>query len=182
MEYSKNKAELYKIALSAMFIAMGMVLPFLTGQIQQIGNMLLPMHLPVLFCGMICGWQYGGAVGAVLPILRSVTFGMPVIYPAAVAMAVELAVYGIVIGLIYKCLKRRNALSVYTALVPAMILGRIFWGLAQTVLLGIRDTSFTWEMFVAGAFANAVPGIILQLVLVPGVMTLLQVRLKRKDI
>ena len=58
------------LALSAMFLAVGLVLPFLTGQIPQVGNMLLPMHLPVLLCGLICGWQYGGAVGFVMPLLR----------------------------------------------------------------------------------------------------------------
>lgn len=56
------------LALSAMFIAIGIVLPFFTGQLQQIGNMLLPMHLPVLLCGLICGWQYGAAVGFILPL------------------------------------------------------------------------------------------------------------------
>lgn len=51
------------LALAAMFLALGLVLPFATAQIQQIGNMLLPMHIPVLLCGLICGWQYGGLVG-----------------------------------------------------------------------------------------------------------------------
>ena len=65
-----------KLTLSAMFLAIGMILPFFTGQIPRIGNMLLPMHIPVLLCGLICGWQYGAAVGLVLPLLRSMTLGM----------------------------------------------------------------------------------------------------------
>lgn len=175
----------YKLALSAMFIAIGMLLPFLTGQIQQIGNMLLPMHLPVFLCGMICGWQYGGAVGLITPLLRSVSFGMPLLYPTAIGMAVELAVYGIVAGLIYNSLKRQNIISVYVAMIPAMLLGRAFWGVAQIVLLGIGDTAFTWQMFAAGAFLNAIPGIILQLVLIPAVMSALHytgvLRFKKKE-
>ena len=58
------------LALSAMFIAIGQVLPFFTGQIPQIGNMLLPMHIPVLLCGLICGWKYGALVGFTTPLLR----------------------------------------------------------------------------------------------------------------
>lgn len=81
-----------------MFVAIGVVLPFFTGQIPQIGNMLLPMHIPVLLCGLICGWQYGGMVGFILPLLRTMLFGMPVLYPTGIAMAFELAAYGLVIG------------------------------------------------------------------------------------
>ena len=66
-----------KIVLSGMFLAIGFVLPFLTGQIQQIGKMLLPMHIPVLLCGLICGAKYGLSVGLLLPLSRSLIFGMP---------------------------------------------------------------------------------------------------------
>ncbi len=87
------KKTVKNLTLAAMFMAIGMVLPFLTGQIPQIGNMLLPMHIPVLLCGLICGPQYGAAVGFVLPLLRSAVFGMPVIFPAATAMTSELVSY-----------------------------------------------------------------------------------------
>jgi len=156
-----------------MFIAIGMVLPFLTGQIQQIGNMLLPMHLPVFLCGMICGWAYGGTVGLVLPILRSVCFGMPVLFPNAVSMAFELAVYGLVTGVIYGIQKKQTIISVYIALIPAMLMGRIVWGMSQLVILGFTEKSFTWGMFATGAFLSAIPGIVLQLVLIPAIMTTL---------
>ena len=59
------KHNIKNLTLAAMFLAIGLVLPFLTGQIPRIGNMLLPMHIPVFLCGLICGWQYGGAVGFV---------------------------------------------------------------------------------------------------------------------
>ena len=80
-----------KLTLSAAFLGLGLVLPFLTGQVPQVGSMLLPMHIPVLLCGIICGWEYGLAVGAILPLLRSVIFGMPPMYPTALAMTFELA-------------------------------------------------------------------------------------------
>ena len=88
------KTSTRKLTLSALFLALGLVLPLITGQIPQIGKMLLPMHIPVLLCGMVCGWPYGLAVGAVMPLLRGLLFGMPVLYPTGIGMAFELAAYG----------------------------------------------------------------------------------------
>lgn len=159
-----------KLTLSAMFMALGMVLPFLTGQIQQFGNMLLPMHLPVFLCGLICGWQYGLVVGFGLPLLRSVTFGMPMLYPTAVAMAFELAAYGLVAGLLYGRSKWKCVRALYRSLIVAMVAGRIVWGIVEVILLGIGENAFTWQMFVSGALLNAIPGIAIQLTLIPAIM------------
>ena len=164
---------LRRMVLSAMFLAIGLVLPFVTGQIPQIGSMLLPMHIPVLLCGLICGWQYGAVVGATLPLLRSILFTMPPLYPTAISMAVELCIYGLAIGFIYGLFKKQNLLAVYVALIPSMILGRIAWGGCQTVLLSMQGNTFTIQAFLAGALLNAVPGIIIQLLLIPAVMTTL---------
>lgn len=162
-----------KLTLSAIFIALGMVLPFLTGQLQSIGSMLLPMHLPVFLCGLLCGWEYGAAVGLLLPLLRSVTFGMPVFYPMALSMAFELATYGLVAGWLYghsrwKCIK-----ALYRAMIIAMLAGRMVWGIVQMILLGISGSPFTWKMFLAGAFFNSIPGIVIQLTLIPAIMVAL---------
>lgn len=156
-----------------MFMAVGMVLPILTGQIQQIGNMLLPMHLPVFLCGLICGWQYGAVVGFVLPLLRSVTFGMPPLFPTAAAMAFELAAYGLVAGLLYGRSRWQCIIALYRSLIAAMLAGRIVWGAVQLVLLGISGSSFTWQMFIAGALLNSIPGIVIQLILIPAIMVAL---------
>lgn len=162
------------LVLSAMFIAIGLVLPFLTGQIQQIGNLLLPMHIPVFLCGLICGYKYGFCTGLILPVFRSVLFSMPVLYPNAIAMSAELATYGLVSGLVYSMIKDKKFWSVYVAMLPAMIVGRVVWGLAEVILLGIKNNTFTLEMFLAGAFINAVPGLILQLVLIPLIISALK--------
>lgn len=167
------KDAIKKMTLSAMLLAVGLVLPFFTGQIQQIGNMLLPMHIPVFLCGLICGWKYGGAVGFLTPLLRSLLFGMPVLFPNAVAMAIELAVYGLVSGLIYSLIRHGHVWPVLCAMLPAMVLGRLVWGLAQWLLLGLGGTAFTPQMFLAGALLNAIPGIVLQLLLVPALMSTL---------
>ncbi len=161
------------LTLSAMFIAIGVILPFLTGQIQQIGNMLLPMHIPVFLCGLICGWQYGAAVGFILPLLRSLLFGMPPFYPNALAMALELLTYGMVAGFLYSRSRWQCVMALYRSLLAAMIAGRIVWGVAEVVLLGIGGSAFTWEAFIAGALLNSIPGIILQLILIPAVMVAL---------
>lgn len=161
------------LVLAALFLALGLILPFFTGQIKEIGNMLLPMHLPVLLCGLICGWKYGGVIGFILPLLRSVCFGMPAIYPTAVAMAFELCAYGLLIGLFYSLFKKKNLFAVYGSLIPAMIGGRLIWGIAQTVLFGISGEKFTLTAFWVSGFANAVPGILLQIILIPALMTLL---------
>ena len=122
---------------------------------------------------MICGWQWGLGVGFVLPVLRSVLFSMPVMYPTATAMAFELAAYGAVIGYLYARSKWRCVKALYKCLIPAMIAGRIVWGAVMVVLMGLGGSAFTWELFLGGALLNALPGIALQLVLIPAVMVLL---------
>ena len=161
------------LTLSAMFLAIGMVLPFLTGQIPQIGNMMLPMHIPVLLCGVICGWKYGAVLGFILPLIRYMVFGMPVLFPTGIAMAFEMLTYGLVIGLVYSLSRWKCIVSLYRALIAAMIAGRLVWAVAQMVLLGVSGGAFTMKMFLAGAFLNAVPGIIIQLVLITAVMVAL---------
>ena len=73
--------KLKRLIVAAVFLALGAVLPLFTMQIKEIGDSLLPMHLPVMLCGLICGAKYGFSVGLILPFLRSVTFGMPPLYP-----------------------------------------------------------------------------------------------------
>ena len=171
---NKKHVFLYKTILSGVMIALGLTLPFLTAQIPEIGNAFLPMHLPVLLCGLICGWQWGLAVGAVTPILRSLIFSAPILYPRAVAMSAELATYGAISGLVFllicKILAgsiRKYTASLYISLVTAMLMGRAVWGVVQCLLLGVGVGGFTPAAFVGGAFVEAVPGIIIQLVVIP---------------
>ena len=162
-----------KLTLSAMFMAIGFVLPFLTGQIPQFGSMMLPMHIPVFLCGLICGWKYGAAVGFILPLARYLIFGMPPIYPIGVAMAFELAAYGFLVGFLYGRSRWQCVIALYRAIIAAMFAGRAVWAVAQVLLLGIGGERFTWQMFMAGAFLNAIPGLVIQLTLIPAIMLLL---------
>ena len=165
MRRKTARQNIFDLVLAAMFLAIGIVLPFFTGQIPQIGRMLLPMHLPVLLCGLICGWQYGGAVGFVLPILRYFMFGMPIIMPNGLAMAFELAAYGIIVGLLYSRSRWQCIISLYRSLLIAMVGGRLVWAAVRVVMTCVSQVPFTWEIFLADAIVSAIPGIILQLVL-----------------
>ncbi|MBQ8626560.1 MAG: ECF transporter S component [Agathobacter sp.] len=155
-----------KLTLSALFLALGLVMPFLTMQIPEVGSMLLPMHIPVLICGFVCGPSWGLIVGFLTPLLRSVTFGMPPMMPTAVCMAFELATYGLVAGLLYGKLKK-NVVNTYVSLVGAMLAGRVVWAVVALVVYTAMGSAFTFQMFLAGAFINAIPGIVLQIVAIP---------------
>ena len=251
-----------------MFLALCMVLPFLTGQIPEIGQALSPMHIPVLLCGFACGWPWGLAVGFIAPILRSLIFQMPAMWPNAVSMAFELATYGFCSGILFKVLpskiklmsasaasaflltiglavttygfylngnaayallketavpsegfvpaadpgknwvifgiiaagiglfalcllKMRAALGakknggyeiiewngtarVLPVLIVSMILGRCVWGLARFIMAGFNTTTFPASAFLAGAVLNAIPGIILHIVLIPVLVAAMQ--------
>ena len=165
----KNE-KIKRLVLAALFMALGQVLPFFTGQIPQIGKMLLPMHIPILLCGFICGWRYGAAVGFLTPLLRSAMFGMPVFFPTAISMAFELMTYGFVSGFLYGNSRWKCMRALYRSMIIAMVSGRVVWGIAQMALLGIGEGKFTLQIFLAGAFFNAIPGIILQLIAIPAIM------------
>lgn len=162
----RNNQYVYKWVLSALFLAIGLVLPFFTMQMQTFGNMLLPMHLPVMLCGFLCGWPYGLCVGLILPIMRGMIFGMPMLLPTGVAMAAELAVYGFLTGFLYERTKK-NLAGIYLSLIAAMIGGRIVWGIVSMLIYQGLGDAFTWKIFVVQGFVNAVPGIIIQLILIP---------------
>ena len=162
----KKQNNLLNLALSSMFLALAFILPFLTGQIPQIGSMLCPMHIPVLLCGFICGWPWGLLVGLIAPLLRSLTLGMPPLFPMAFCMAFELAAYGAVAGLMHKLLPRKK-ISIYGSLITAMIVGRIVFGIAMYTCMGIKGGTYTLTAFISGTVIEAVPGIVLQIILIP---------------
>lgn len=163
------KMTVKNLTLSAMFLALCMILPFITGGVPQIGNAISPMHIPVLICGFVCGWQYGAAVGFIAPLMRSLLFIMPPMYPVAVSMAFELAAYGLLCGLLYKAFPKKNV-YIYPALIISMLGGRAVWGIARYIMAGLSGSEFSMAMFVAGAFTQAVPAIICHILLVPPVV------------
>ena len=162
-----------KLTYAALCLALCMVLPFLTGQIPEIGSMLSPMHIPVLLAGFLCGPWWALLVGVAAPPLRYFLFGMPHLFPVGAAMCFELAAYGLISGALYARLPKKNS-SIYVALLTAMILGRMIWGAAMLVISGVTGSPFTWAAFLAGAFTNAVPGIIVHILLIPVIVMALK--------
>ena len=163
------------MSLSAMFIALGIVLPFVTMNIPEIGNMLLPMHIPVLLSGFILGPVYGMIVGFVTPLLRSVMFGAPIFYPKAIVMSFELLTYGLISGLFYHIIfnRRSKLINIYISLILAMIFGRVTYGIVQSIIGLVNMNEFTFKVFVTEAIINAIPGIIIQLIIIPIIIKLL---------
>ena len=154
-----SKVQSRRLAYAAVCLALCMVLPFLTGQLPQVG--------------FLCGPWWAMAVGAVAPLLRFALFGMPPLFPTGAAMCFELAAYGLVSGLLYARLPKRTR-NIYLSLITAMLLGRVVWGGAMVVLLGMSGSVFTWAAFVSGAFAGAVPGIVLHILLIPVIVVALR--------
>ena len=134
-------------------------------QIQDIGNKLLPMHLPILICGFVCGWKYGLLTGFITPLLRCMLFSMPTPLNA-ICMAFELATYGSISSIIYRR-TRKCRFQILFSLLGAMIAGRFIWGLVSLLIYGMTQSQFTWQMFLGAAFINAIPGIVLQFILIP---------------
>ena len=169
----KKQSNLLNLSLSAMFLALAYVIPFLTGQVPQIGAMLCPMHIPVILCGFICGAPWGLVVGFVAPLIRSLTLGMPPFYPVAFAMAFELAAYGFTSGILYRIFPKKNG-YIYCSLIISMIIGRLVWGAVQFACMGFDTSEFGFSAFLAGAVTNALPGIIFQIVLIPVIIMILK--------
>lgn len=169
-----------QLVLAAVMLALCLVLPFFTAQIKEIGDSLLPMHFPVLLCGLLCGWKYGLLVGLIAPILRSILFGMPPLYPNAIWMAAELATYGFVIGILYSLFSKKNITSVYLSLIPALIGGRVTLAIAKIILLSINQKTFVFYNFLMSSVVDALPGILLQLIFVPAIVLMVQ-RFQRQN-
>lgn len=153
---------------TALCTALGIVLPFAFHGVPNAGSIFLPMHIPVLLCGLICGWEYGVFCGALTPFLSSVLTGMP---PAPIlpGMVVELAVYGLVAGLAIKIIKTRSEYAgIFASLIVAMLAGRIVYGLMNAFIF--RAGSFSISAWLTASFVTALPGIAAQIVIIPALV------------
>ena len=167
-----------KMVLSAFFLALAYVMPFLTGQIPEVGAKLCPLHIPVLLCGLVCGSLYGCLCGVIGPVLASVITGMP--GPAMlVSMVPELMAYGLVTGLMMKLVKTRNLYAdLYVSLATAMVAGRIVGGIAKALFFTGTGEAFTLAIWASSYFVATLPGIVAHLIVIPLlVVTLMKARL-----
>lgn len=162
-----EKNNVKNLILAALLLGFGIVLPFFTMQIKEIGDSLLPMHFTVLLCSLICGWKYGGAVGFATPLLRGLLFGMPPLYPNGIYMTLELSTYGILTSLLYTKVFKNRFWGIYPSLVLSMIGGRIVWGISKAVLLGLGNNTYSFYLFFTEGFIDGFSGIIIQLIFIP---------------
>ncbi|MBQ8246269.1 MAG: ECF transporter S component [Lachnospiraceae bacterium] len=160
-----------KLCFAALLLALGWILPLLTGQNRDLGNMLSLIHIPAYLGGFLLGPWYGMLLGLLIPLSRSVLFGMPVLYPRALCMAFEMAAYGGICGGLYQIFSKnrkiKNIVSIYISIIPAMLLGRVVWGAGRAVCGLFASDAFTWSAFIAGGFATAWPGMVAQLIILP---------------
>lgn len=156
----KNRYLIY----TSLFIAIAIVLAQVVKLIPIVtpGSVLLPMHIPILLCGFICGKKYGLLAGIITPLVSFLITGMPMIFPIGLSMMFELGAYGLMAGLLYKNLK----LNPYISLLVSMLVGRAVYGIAAAALFSFAKFEFGFEMFIQGAFVTALPGIIIQLIII----------------
>lgn len=167
-----NHISTRRLVMTALCVALGVVLPQALHAVPNAGNVLLPMHIPVLLCGLCCGWSYGLGCGILTPLMSHLISGMP---PAAVlpAMVCELAAYGLISGLAAKYIRTgKRALDIYIQLISAMLIGRVVYGITNALIF--RAGAYSMEIFLTAAFVTALPGIILQLVLLPALILILE--------
>ena len=164
-----------KLTYAALFLALAMVLPLITGQIPEIGKFLCPMHIPALLCGFLCGWPWGLAVGFIAPLMRSVIFGMPAMFPDAVVMAFELAAYGFAAGLLRRLLPKKVPF-LYISLIVSMVLGRVVYCVVAARILG-GEAAFL-AMFTQ-QFVKTWIGILIHLAVVPPIVLAIEAYRKR---
>lgn len=157
-----------KLVFSAVCLAMCLVLPMAFHTMQNAGAIFLPMHIPVLLCGLICGWQYGFICGLTGPLISSLITSMPAMAMLP-SMMIELAVYGLVCGVMMRFIKTKSTYAdLYISLVTALILGRIVSGAAKALIFNVGKYSL--KMWVTGSFVTALPGLAIQLMLIPSVV------------
>ena len=159
-----------KLVFTAVCAALCLILPMAFHAIPNAGQVMLPMHIPVLLCGLVCGWPFGAVCGLIGPFLSSVITSMP---PAAMlpSMMVECAVYGFISGLLMKYVRTgKSGADLYISLISAMAAGRIAAGFAKAWIFTPGVSPFAW---VTTSLVTGIPGIVLQLVLMPLVVTAL---------
>ena len=160
-----------RVAVAGLFVAIGLILPYFTAHAfgMTLGMIILPMHIPVLLCGLLCGPLYGALCGVIVPILSTALTGMPPAYPMLPMMLAQLLAMGLIGGLFYGQFR----LNMYVSLVSAMAAGWVVYGLALAVLM-FGNKGLGASMSFTGAIIQGIPGIIIQLALIPLIMTFIR--------
>ena len=160
-----------KMIATALFIALGLMLPMVFHVIPGAGGIFLPMHIPVLLCGIICGFPYGLICGILTPLLSNLVTGMPPA-PSLPSMLFELAAYGAITSLLMRYTFTKNTYAnIYISLIGAMLVGRAFYGSLNALIFRVGD--YSMQMWTTAAFVTALPGIAIQVLLIPPIVFVL---------
>lgn len=163
-----NQINTRKLVYTALCITLGLILPQVNKLApgMNLGTIILPMHLPVLLAGFLCGIPYAAFTGAILPLLSLAFNGFPIFYPVGISMMFELGSYGVITAILYQYTKGK----VYPSLIGAMIGGRIVMGVVNGILYAMVGWEYGIKLFLTAAFVTALPGIILQLIIIPTIL------------
>ena len=167
-----SHSSIRRLVTAALCVALAVVLPQALHSIPKAGSVLLPMHIPVLLCGLTCGGPYGLACGILAPVVSHLTTGMPGTGYLP-AMICELAAYGLISGLTAQFIHTgKRTVDIYIQLISAMLLGRVVYGVVNALIF--HAGAYSMEMFISAAFVTAFPGIVIQLVFLPAIVLLLE--------
>lgn len=155
-----------ELVLSGLLLASGLILPMMFHMVSLTGPIALPMHIPVLIGGFLLSPYLALTLGALTPVISGLLTGMPVMFPMAVIMAVELGIYGLTASIA----TRKFKLSVVPSLIISMITGRIAAGFTVAALVQLFGIKMNPIMFVKGAVITGLPGIIIQLIFIPALI------------
>lgn len=154
-----------RLTYAGLFLALAVLLPTIFHLAGIAGQVFLPMHIPVILCGIICGKKYGFIIGAIAPLLNTLILGMPVLYPIGIGMVFELAAYGFFAGFMYEKSKR-----IFPSLLGAMLFGRIVRIIVTYLITVPFGTAFFFKGLLIALFVTSLWGIVIQIVLIPLVM------------
>jgi thiamine transporter ThiT len=162
-----NHKPLNQIILAFIFLGLALFLSFLTSQVFNLSQSLLPMHFVILICGFMCGPKYASLTGLIAPLLSALVIGQVDMVPTAIAMAFELGTYGLVLGLLSLYIRFDKISNLYIMLILAMVIGRISFGLLSLILYDMIEETFSWQTFLDLALLKGLMGIIIQLIMIP---------------
>lgn len=151
-----------KLTLAGLFLALSILIPMVFHLSGVPGQVFLPMHIPVLLCGFVCGKKYGFIVGAVAPLINTLIIGMPILYPISISMVFELAAYGFFAGLFYEKFNK-----VIPSLIVSMLIGRLIRVIATFLITVPFGGKFIFMGILGALFVTSIWGIAIQLILIP---------------
>jgi hypothetical protein len=163
-----DRSELRQIPLAALFAALGVVLPPIF-HVFGLGSTFLPMFLPVMLGSMLLSWKFALVLAIFAPLTSWLLTGMPPLVPPILPlMLAELVLLALICSVLHVHLQR----SVWFTLLIAIIADRLL--LFFMVTFAASWLSLDPAVFSIALVVSGLPGIVLQLLVIPLALKLLQ--------